>query len=162
MNLEETLRKMKENEKTFYPLVEGMKRRADKGLLEGITSDDIDYYVNKIEKDTAVVEDHININQEIFELNEAIEKFGYMSEVENQILDEAVTFIDNAGNLKTMSTPDYVKDQHEYHTETQIAKYEKKKKKRDYKLISEEIDIDNIKKLSEMSLEDILNEEWDS
>lgn len=78
---------------------------------------------------------------------------------ETQTLDEAVTYIDNAGNLKTKSAVDYVKDMHYYDTETQIAKYEKKKKKRDYKLISEEIDIDNIQKLSEMSLEDILNEE---
>ena len=76
-----------------------------------------------------------------------------------ETLNESVTFIDNAGNLKTMLTPDYVKDMHEYNTDTEIAKYKKKKKIIDYKLLSEEIDINSIKPLSEMSLEEILNED---
>lgn len=322
MDMELTIKKMKENEKNFYPLIEGMKRRADKGLIQGYTGKDIDDIVAKIEKEsTNDTKESNSLNQEIFEINEAIEKFDYldvenysedllesiilfnfMSDVyrldstslnegpiwdgikkvgssiakgavtawdgvkkaatfvgdgivkgakavggffanpytwggaglalgtvgavslikhlrkkrkernltenissdilfstgfestvknilsqlseaeisalkenccedtleiismfpkESVVLGEAVTYIDNAGNLKTKLTADYVKDQHLYDTKTQIEKYEKnRKKKKDYKLISESIDIDSIKKLSEMSIEDILSEEF--
>lgn len=65
------------------------------------------------------------------------------TEKKNGTLTEAVTFIDNAGNVKTMSAEDYNKDMHEYNTSTQIPDY-RKKKKIEYKLITEEDTVENI------------------
>lgn len=153
MNLLETLKRMKETMgENFYPSVEAMRRRANKGLIEGVKSEDIDNVLEDLESKESIEKDldeSAELTKLISETQECINKFNY----EDNKLNEAVTFIDNAGNLKTMSTPDYVKDMHEYHTETQIGPY-KKRKKIDYKLISE----NEFKKLSEMSIDDILNE----
>lgn len=51
-------------------------------------------------------------------------------------LNEAVTFVDNAGNVKTTSAEEYNKQMHEYDTETEIEKYKKSNKKK-YKLLDE-------------------------
>jgi len=59
------------------------------------------------------------------------------AEDEAEKLTEAVTFVDNAGKLKTTSVEDYVKSMHEYDTKTQIPMY-KSKKVKEYKLLSEE------------------------
>lgn len=151
MNLKETVKKILED-KNSSMLIENMKRRADRGLIEGITADDIENAIREIESRDQNL--NMSYTQTMYELSEAIDNFGYLDEAP-VALDESVTFIDNAGNLKTMSTEDYVKDQHEYHTETQIANFDKKKRKKiDYKLISES----EFKKLSEMSIEEILNE----
>lgn len=139
------------------------KKRQERMLTENLSDlilFDNDYALLISETIAYLSNDEINFLLE--NGSEDTKEIISMFQNKKEVLDEAVTYIDNAGNLKTKSVIDYNKDMHEYHTETQIAKYEKKKKKRDYKLISEEIDIDNIKKLSEMSLEDILNEEYDS
>lgn len=152
MELIETLKKMKESMgENYFSSVEAMKRRAEKGLLEGITASDIDRAVDDIENSGVEnVNEQAELISMIAETEEVIKKYGSFEE---KPLTEAVTFIDNAGNLKTMTTPDYVKDMHEYHTEIQIEKY-KKKKKIDYKLLSEA----EFKKLSEMTIDEILAE----
>lgn len=55
----------------------------------------------------------------------------------HQTLTESVTFVDNAGNLKTMSAANYNKDMHEYHTKYEIKKF-KLKKDLHYKLRSDD------------------------
>lgn len=52
-------------------------------------------------------------------------------------LKESVTFIDNAGNLKTMSAENYNKDMHEYHSNYQIKRFRISKNKT-YKLRDDE------------------------
>lgn len=69
------------------------------------------------------------------EVTELFNEFYY--EKKKESLNEAVTFIDNAGNLKTMNVEDYNKNMHEYNTDTEIEKY-KKKNKKEYKLIEED------------------------
>ena len=49
-------------------------------------------------------------------------------------LTEAVTFVDNAGNVKTMSAENYNKDMHEYNTKTSVHHKRFKLKKRTYNL----------------------------
>lgn len=146
-----------------YKLIKHLrKKRQEKALTEGIYFNEDTLFSSEVKE---VLKEAISLLSE--SEYEYLKEYGCddtkeilsMFRENNQMLEESVTFIDNAGNLKTTSTPDYVKSMHEYDTDTQIAKYEKKKKRRDYKLISEEIDIDGIKKLSEMSFEDILNED---
>ena len=94
-----------------------------------------------------------NHNKE--EYDENLKRLGLMApafavtESKNEQLTESVTFVDNAGQVKTMSVEDYNKDMHEYHTETQIKPY-KRKKIRHYNLLSEGNDLsglfDEIKK----------------
>lgn len=152
MTLKETLLQMK-TEKNSNVLIESMIRRANKGLIEGVTEADIRRILDEIENDETQNRNYrMSYTKTMYELAEAIENYDYLTKDSPAVvLDEAVTFIDNAGNLKTTSTEDYVKDQHEYHTETNnLEPYDKKKRKnKDYKLISENLD---------MSLEEILNE----
>lgn len=76
---------------------------------------------------------------------------------ESETLTEAVTYINNCGELKTKSAVEYVADMHKYDGREPIKKYDKKTlKKREYKLLDE--NLDSFKKLSEMSLEEILAE----
>ena len=49
-------------------------------------------------------------------------------------LTESVTFVDNAGNVKTMSAENYNKDMHEYNTKTGIHHKKFRLKKRAYNL----------------------------
>ena len=49
-------------------------------------------------------------------------------------LTESVTFVDNAGNVKTMSAENYNKDMHEYNTKTSIHHKKFRLKKRAYNL----------------------------
>ena len=49
-------------------------------------------------------------------------------------LTESVTFVDNAGNVKTMSAENYNKDMHEYNTKTSVHHKRFKLKKRTYNL----------------------------
>ena len=49
-------------------------------------------------------------------------------------LTESVTFVDNAGNVKTMSVENYNKDMHEYNTKTSVHHKRFKLKKRTYNL----------------------------
>lgn len=152
-NLKETIEKMRK-EKNFPVLFEAMKRRADRGLIEGITTKDIEDALAEIE--TRERNYNMSYTKTMYELSEAIEKYGNLTEDSTPAeLNEAVTFIDNAGNLKTMKTEDYVKDQHEYNTKTSIEPYDKKKRKIiDYKLISES----DLNEFLTMSLDEILNE----
>lgn len=80
-----------------------------------------------------------------------------MSIQENTTLTEAVTYIDNNGILKTTSAKEYVANMHKYDSSTSLEKFDlKKRKNRKYSLLDE--DLDSFKKLSEMSLEEILAE----
>ena len=49
-------------------------------------------------------------------------------------LTESVTFVDNAGSVKTMSAENYNKDMHEYNTKTSIHHKKFRLKKRTYNL----------------------------
>lgn len=60
-----------------------------------------------------------------------------MKPTKEKSLTESVTFIDNAGNLKTMSAENYNKDMHEYHANYQIKKF-KLIKNKSYKLRDDE------------------------
>lgn len=92
---------------------------------------------------TALIE---NLKQKIkdgviyTDLTESEVKEVFNNNSKNQQLNESVTFIDNAGNLKTMTVENYNKDMHEYHTKTQIEKFDKKNlKNRDYELLDEDV-----------------------
>lgn len=93
------------------------------------------------------------------ESNELVQELIFEAyEFENsENLNEAVSYIDNNGELKVTSTDYYVKHMSDYSVSTEMEKFDiKKRKNRTYKMINE--DIDSFKKLSEMSLEDILSE----
>jgi len=69
MTLEETLKKIKEtNGSNFYPLVEKMKRKAAKGLLEGYTPEKIDEIVGLLE-----AEDEKEVKTLVSEVDSAID-----------------------------------------------------------------------------------------
>lgn len=144
-----TIRKLREenSDRNYAALLERMYRRADRGLLE--------YNRAQIKKAVDIVNESSETSTskrsfilEIAELEECIKKYDGV--FDDEIINEAVTYIDNAGNLKTKNAIDYVKDMHEYNTETQIKKY-KKEKKKEYNLVSEEISLDEI-------LQDVLRE----
>ena len=63
---------------------------------------------------------------------------GSASNASGDALTESVTFIDNAGNLKTMSAKNYNKDMHEYHTDYQIKKFRIRKSPKKYTLNDDE------------------------
>lgn len=61
---------------------------------------------------------------------------------ESQAINEAVSFVDNNGAIKTMKTENYVKDQHKYNTKTQIRNY-KKSEEIEYNLLDDLFEDDN-------------------
>lgn len=148
MNLVETLKKMRNNNpSSFSGLLERMYRKADKGLLE-YSRHDIDMALKNIDAVSKNTPSKKSFLLEIAELEECLKKYeNYFNE---EALTEAVTYIDNAGNLKTTSAVDYNKSTHEYNTETQIREY-KKKLKKEYNLV-EDTDLS-------LAVEDILKME---
>lgn len=61
-----------------------------------------------------------------------------VEEKKEEVLKEAVTFVDNAGNVKTTTAEEYNKQMHEYDTDTQIKDFKKKDlEKREYNLLDE-------------------------
>lgn len=61
-----------------------------------------------------------------------------VEEKKKEVLKEAVTFVDNAGNVKTTTAEEYNKQMHEYDTDTQIKDFKKKDlEKREYNLLDE-------------------------
>lgn len=71
------------------------------------------------------------------EREEVIKQWHEKHDAKGKPLTESVTFIDNAGNLKTMSAENYNKDMHEYHSNYQIKKFRISKNKT-YKLRDDE------------------------
>ena len=93
MTLRETLEKMKstcKTEQAFEASVEGMKRRAQKGLLEGISVSDIDVCLKEmdvINEQPTIINEKEEIIGLIAELDRACEKYGYLAE-DYEISDE--------------------------------------------------------------------------
>lgn len=84
MELLETLKQMEKiHGDNFIPMVERMKRKADAGLLEGITRDDIDKELEKINSKSDIPES-VGLMEEfiknLYEVNEAIESYDTLDD----------------------------------------------------------------------------------
>jgi len=77
------------------------------------------------------------------EVNEIFDKYEN-PKASSSTLNEAVTYIDNAGNLKTTSEDVYNKSMHEYDTDINWKEKAQKGKNKEYKLITEDEDITDL------------------
>lgn len=139
------------------------RRKRQSALREGletfyIFNEDVLKEANEITKDFP-----LDLLEAIFnESNELIQYlindvYLYNSNNTSNSLNEAVTYINNNGELKTKSAKEYVEDMHKYNLSTEMEKLDlKKRKTRKYSLLDE--NLENIKPLSEMTLEEILAE----
>lgn len=92
MTLHEAIQSMKNNnsEERFSQLMEIMIRNAERGLIEGVTVKDIKAELGEnIEEENHDFETLIPV---IYELQEAINEFGYLDNSDKEVLTESADF----------------------------------------------------------------------
>lgn len=149
MNLKETLQKIKDETPEQYRMsVSIIKRKAQKGLIEGYSPDDVDAIIDEIESEDVVEKDEIDntLTGLINELSEAVEKYDYLCEDEKPLTDNDIEMLSlyefllqagySYGDILEEGYKDY-DDYDEYkmsREEKQQRRKAKKKAKEKYKL----------------------------
>ena len=96
MNLKETLQKIKNETPEQYRMsVSIIKRKAQKGLIEGYSPDDVDAIIDEIESEDVVEKDETDntLTGLINELSEAVEKYDYLCEDEKPLTDNDIEML---------------------------------------------------------------------